>query len=523
MIPIAKACWQRPWVRRLLWTLLSIVTIWALGCSWLSWRGARAWSQALNRLEQARETIDFRQCAADPVPDEQNFCAIPLLKDLALTTEAARGRRDLLESISLPAGGASGPPEPGHPNGAAFGCPVDLAPWAARLRTDPRRAVPASGNAASDLLAMFAKDQARFAELAHALPREAAQWTPSWKTRELPANLFAAELPHYQTISHLLQALCLRSIAAAREGNTATAQESVRIALRINEATLQEPFLIGMLVAASNTGRIASAVWELCRAHAGTAADFATLQQSLESIDFHQCALRAYRSELAAAAETLLWLEHDRDPQSFALIDSFGPGRGTLASRALAHALPTGVLTANAASVVNLELEHLILPLRDQGLASSMRKAAELEQQLSVLRKGWLTRLDHSLALLVIPAVSQCTQSASYAQCLADQALIASALERYRLEQGAYPETLAAIKRSNGADLPADIASGNPMGYRKTSDGRYALWCTGPDADDDGGRRNLSPDNPAKTKFRDPQYQGDWVWDFSGPVDQAAP
>lgn len=517
MTPFLKSCWRHSWVRGTAWTLISLVTAWTLFCSWFSWRGARAWKLSALRLEQEHESLDFRKCAADPIPDETNFCAIPMLKDIAFSSEASAGKRQALDALSLPVAAKSGSPaEPGVPNGAAFGVPVDLKPWAERLRLDPRRAVPDSGNPAQDLLAMFAKDQPKFAELATGLDRKEAQWTPSWKTRELPENLFAAELPHYQTINHLLQVLCLRSIAASRAGDSATARDSLRIALRMNQATLQEPFLIGLLVAASNTGRIASAIWELCAAPAGTAPDFAALQQELETVDFQQSALRAYRSELAAAAGAVLWLERKRDPQVFAMIDGNGGAPSNWLSHLLAGTLPSGFFMSNAASIVNIELEHLILPLRDEGLAVTLREAAAVESQLAERRQHWLGRFDDLLASVMLPAVSQCTQSAAYAQCLAHQALTACALERHRLERGAYPDELSQVRQSDGRALPPDLHSGKAMGYRKTADGRYLLWSTGPDAKDDGGKRNLDPQNPAKTKFRDPNYQGDWVWDFHG-------
>jgi hypothetical protein len=53
------------------------------------------------------------------------------------------------------------------------------------------------------------------------------------------------------------------------------------------------------------------------------------------------------------------------------------------------------------------------------------------------------------------------------------------------------------------------------MGYRKTGDGRYALWCVGFDGKDDGGKRGLDATNPLNTGFSRPDYVGDWVWDFA--------
>jgi hypothetical protein len=58
--------------------------------------------------------------------------------------------------------------------------------------------------------------------------------------------------------------------------------------------------------------------------------------------------------------------------------------------------------------------------------------------------------------------------------------------------------------------------SGKPMGYRLTPNGRYALWCVGFDGVDDGGKRVLDPKSPDRAPYSNPDYKGDWVWDFAG-------
>ena len=52
------------------------------------------------------------------------------------------------------------------------------------------------------------------------------------------------------------------------------------------------------------------------------------------------------------------------------------------------------------------------------------------------------------------------------------------------------------------------------MRYRKTADGRYALWSVAFDGTDDGGKRTLDAKKPDETKFHNAAYLGDWVWDF---------
>jgi hypothetical protein len=103
-----------------------------------------------------------------------------------------------------------------------------------------------------------------------------------------------------------------------------------------------------------------------------------------------------------------------------------------------------------------------------------------------------------------------------YAQCLTDQAIIACTLERYRLEFSVYPESLAAVKRVNGDPLPLDVIDGQPMRYRRTENGRYALWSVALDEKDDGGVRGPKQAQPWLFNPTAPDYKGDWVWDFSG-------
>ena len=95
-----------------------------------------------------------------------------------------------------------------------------------------------------------------------------------------------------------------------------------------------------------------------------------------------------------------------------------------------------------------------------------------------------------------------------------NEGIAACALERYRIEHNTYPNTLEAANRPGERSIPADVISGKPMGYHKTPDGRYALWCFGFDGIDHGGKRVLDAKNPELTKFYDSKYRGDWVWDF---------
>ena len=86
------------------------------------------------------------------------------------------------------------------------------------------------------------------------------------------------------------------------------------------------------------------------------------------------------------------------------------------------------------------------------------------------------------------------------------------------MEHGAYPDRLDAANHPGEPAIPLDIISGRPMGYRRTADGRYVIWCVAFNGKDHGGKRVLGGKNREPT---DAAYAGDWVWDFSGLPDRS--
>jgi len=104
------------------------------------------------------------------------------------------------------------------------------------------------------------------------------------------------------------------------------------------------------------------------------------------------------------------------------------------------------------------------------------------------------------LVPLFTPNVLKASQTTAHNQTLLQQALIACALERYRLAHGQYPETLAALSPQFLAEIPHDIIGGQPPHYRRAADGTFVLYSIGWSGRDGGGLRGKS------------NAEGDWVW-----------
>jgi hypothetical protein len=109
------------------------------------------------------------------------------------------------------------------------------------------------------------------------------------------------------------------------------------------------------------------------------------------------------------------------------------------------------------------------------------------------------------IAGLLLPALHKLPRRAAIGQTAADQTALACALERYRLANRQFPETLAALTPQFISKMPGDALSGGPYKYRRTEDGQFILYSVGWDEKDDGGA-------PSKKKYD--EKEGDWVWRY---------
>src|SRR5712675_2947969 len=103
--------------------------------------------------------------------------------------------------------------------------------------------------------------------------------------------------------------------------------------------------------------------------------------------------------------------------------------------------------------------------------------------------------------------VTKMFQRTALGQYRANQTVMACALERYRLANGKYPETLDALVPRFADNVPMDVCDGGPVKYRLLPDGHFVLYGVGWNEKDDGGTVVMKKDG---SDF-DPD-QGDWLW-----------
>ena len=130
----------------------------------------------------------------------------------------------------------------------------------------------------------------------------------------------------------------------------------------------------------------------------------------------------------------------------------------------------------------------------------------ESVQVLSESQTMRLRRLTPStfITRLVVPGFESIIETATRRETVIAQAIIACALEQYRLKHNEYPDALQALVPDFLEAIPNDLIGGQPMKYFRTGDGKFLLYSIGWDEKDDGGK-------PSKNR----REKGDWVWGSS--------
>jgi hypothetical protein len=133
---------------------------------------------------------------------------------------------------------------------------------------------------------------------------------------------------------------------------------------------------------------------------------------------------------------------------------------------------------------------------------------ANNEVAISVEKNQTFLSPFHLLASIAIPNSKKTMQTCAYNQTLVNEGQIACALERYKLANGNYPETLDALVPQLIEKIPHDIIGGQTLHYRRKDGGKFLLYSVGWNEMDDGGQENLT-----QTKGGSIDYtKGDWVW-----------
>jgi hypothetical protein len=522
-IPAFILAWIPP-VRRLFSWLLRrrflvlgcLVTLVALFYAIENWRGGRAWQNFKHEREAKGERFDMASFVPPPGPADQNFFETPLWNDMHFVETngtTAWSNPDQHNRTIFTAFGPQGNDAPSTGRWTK-GQRVDLLAWQAFYRGSNNLFSAESGPgtnyfpiakepqapAADVLLALSKFDENRQLLIAAAARPQARFWI------NYDAG-YAMMLPHLPRIKASAQYLSLQATAALKAGDRETALQDVKLIFRLIETVHDEPILISHLVRFATLAIAMQPVWEGLADRQWTDAQLSAIETELSKLDFLADYQLAMRSERACG----LWaVDYIRKQGLYALE---GMMRSQEASghaewekflgKAAFRLIPSGWFDQNKVSLCRVH-EQCLMPL----LAQEDRRVAPAAatQRLDSLLARQRFGPFNALAKMLLPALGRVAEKCAYAQNNADLARVACALERCRLANGQFPDTLDALAPKFIAQLPHDLINGDPLKYRRTDDGQFVLYSVGENETDDGGKIEL-------TKTGSPDWhKGDWTW-----------
>lgn len=460
--------------RRVVWTLIVLVSLITVLWQWENWRSARELKVVHQLVIERLGTDDPFAFMPPKVTDEQNYFANPLIESwLHETKPGTLGThynpppevlvpKDFItpEIVESDDGGPSR---------------LDLKAWIAK------RAAPAGEDAVTTLSRELAQHQAMLQKLAEGVNKPYSIMKPGQReaTEAAGGNPWEAAIPQFKNLNRFQKELGLHLRLAARVGDKEKTAMTAQIMLRFSEAPARGG-IIGILVPLALHEITLDALHEALEHPAWTEDALGRLQVRLAQNDDLKHYQQSHAGEILNMFAGLTYFR--RHPEAFDL-GGGGAVESTM-SRFVVRTMPVGWHDANVAYYADRMLEQLG-PLT----ATAWLDARPRDEAVQARVKADVTWPNprRILGAIAIPNVGNISHVAAetlfHRRCL----IIACALEKHRLRHGAFPASLEAVKEDLKLFTLDDPARpGHLPGFRLEKGG-YLLWSAGPDAKDDGG------------------------------------
>ncbi|MBN2506839.1 MAG: hypothetical protein JXQ71_09115 [Verrucomicrobia bacterium] len=494
-----------PLLRTLLLTGAVLLTIVAAFYVVENWRGKRAWNHHRRALEASGEKWEIAALAPPAVPDGQNLALSALLKPIFDYTRGANGVQwhnsngmERLRQIDLNRAASSHVTRPSL-GSLEKGSLTDLEAFRLFLLGStnfPQAATNAP--AAQAVLVALGKFDAELRELKiAAAERPLCRFPVDYLDEPPPAVL----LPHFAIVKNLARVCGLRATARLHLGQTGEALADTELVFRLSDAIRDEPLLIGHLVRVATLQLGLQIMREGLVLRAWNAPQLAQLEQRLGALNLlaeHQHAMRGERAFGVGTMEYIRRQGWRADPAT--LFDESG---NILAPVGL-RLMPSGWWRQNMVRNSQMLQDYTLAAVDPQARRVNPEASRAGEQAVESMASGPYTHF----AKVLLPALSKATARSARAQSFVDCTRVACALERYRLAQGRFPETLSALAPHYLQSIPLDVVDGQPLRYRLAAPDQPLLYSVGWNQTDDGGQRAWT--NKERTSVK--AEEGDWVW-----------
>ena len=443
-------------------------------------RGKRAWEQHKRECAARGEDIgDWQSLIPPPIPDEDNVAMAPIFQDL-LAKPARRW-------VHLPSPQRITP----HTNTVSgtrwqTGVNYGLDHWRVALSND-------------NLLVALAFWDDDLREIEEALKR------PLFRHEEwdkMPADFFPNVV--IAVGESLTRIYHLWSMARLEEGQTSDALEDIKTGFRVANMDLSAPLTIAVIVRSSFLDMMLVPVWAGIHGQAWDAQQLAELQGVLEDINLVEHLVRANKFDTRWCANLLISAPRPKILDQIKILASFSSSTDAETREFLAGIMPRGWFYQNALHYARLyDNINAAIHADDRWLdIPQIKRIYTANEESEWTAYSFLVGTFQSMGFSYVkkPANTQATLH---------QAVIACAIERYRLEHGRIPERLGDLVPTYLAKIPSDPCDGQPMRYKPEGDGNAVIYSIGINGVDDGGQFGVKKMKGADVVDID---SGDWIW-----------
>jgi hypothetical protein len=534
-LPNSPGWWQQSTTRRLVKWLFRwrtargalvgvavLVTLGALFYTEENIRGKYAWEQYRRKAEARGEQLDLNAFIPKPIPDDQNFAATPFIKSWFVRTNYG-WKSDYYQQVE----DHIDPPE--AKRDASIRHFLDLVAWSRAFDVIRAGKMTGSQNFASDKLDFESRakaapsvldglktNDATFAELRAASQRPFSHYPVDYNMED-PAEIL---LPHLSKVKGACRRLELKASAELAAGQSEAALEDVKLILRLTDSLNEESFLISYLVRIACVQIAIQPIWEGLAEHAWSDAQLQELQARLQSYNLVADLKWPLDGERAGG---IAIMDFVRKRGVGTLLELLGPGQPTPVDKDVAdffsRIVPSGWWRLEQLNYCRL------FGLQVAGTFDGANKRVypdRIQSNIHALEEAFAGRnpfgtifLRHQLlSTILLPALSKIPLTAAVAQTATEQAVVACALERYRLANGQFPDTLDALVPRFIPELPHDVIVGEPYKYRRTADGQFVLYSAGGSEKDHSSGSGNEDFLGKYIKTLLEGKEGDWVWQY---------
>jgi len=424
-----------------------------------NWRGKRAWEKWKASREALGDHYDLASYAPAPIPDELNFMAHPMMMGHVKGTTSKWD---------------------GCPDGPLLNAVDGLRFQGQRWRTlqpwDLTALAASIGD--QDLQQALASYQDGLDHFSEAAQRPFSRMLERYDDPQM--------IPTLLGFRQLGRLLALRANLRMRSGQPEEALQDISTLLRVVQHLKKEPSLIAQLLRNALVNITLQPIWEGLKDHHWNAVQVKLLQDRLNEVDLLESLRLGWQGERILVVDGA-----EKHPGGF-------PMKG-------ARLIPKGWWFQNMLK----SDQYLVMATLDP-LDSAHHRVYPERQQWAIQTIKQQRRTPYSfLAQMAFPAVFDQNMRVPRIQSGIDQALIACALERFRLAHGSYPESLQDLVPAFANHLPIDLVNGEALRYQRLGKDRFKLYSVGWNLKDEGGQIVLNAKEPAQAVDLE---QGDWVW-----------